>query len=121
MEFHVILWWNHVKFHGGITLDEKNASIESRHGISRKIPWSTSGGMDSPPTPVEQNGTDHYLMLIDVKDFRGDTIHTYCVEDVCPARYSAVVARSADSCINLTRFTVPGWHRGIVPESVNLE
>lgn len=23
VEFHVIPWWNHVKFHGGITLDEK--------------------------------------------------------------------------------------------------
>ena len=59
VEFHVISWWNQVKFHGRITLDEKNASMESRHGISRRISWSTLGGTDSPLTPVERNRTDH--------------------------------------------------------------
>ena len=51
VESREIPWRNHAR--------RKNASMESRHGISRGIPWSTSGGTDYPPTPVERNGTDH--------------------------------------------------------------
>ena len=53
MEFHVIPWWNHVKFHGGITLDKKprrwNHAMEFHagcHGQNRaerivhRPPWN---------------------------------------------------------------------------------
>ena len=47
VESREIPWRNHAR--------RKNASMESRHGISRGIPWSTSDGTDYPPTPGERN------------------------------------------------------------------
>ena len=53
MEFHVIPWWNHVKFHGGITLDGKmrrwnhamefHAESHGQHRARRTVhrpPWN---------------------------------------------------------------------------------
>ena len=41
--------------------ETKYATMESCDGISRRIPWLTLSGTDSPLTPRWRNGTDHYF------------------------------------------------------------
>ena len=62
-----------------------------------------------------------YVRYLYPKVIWGDTMQNYCTEDVCPAGYSAAVACSTESCINLKCITTPVWHPGIFPDFVDLE
>ena len=69
VEFHVIPWWNHVKFHGGITLDEKtrrwnhamefHAEFHGQHRAKRIVhrpPWN-----GTEPIPSNSKQAKHDL------------------------------------------------------------